>query len=128
MFNVIFHQKFPVVDVLKEEHRLFSDWRIELKDSDPIGYNFGTVHLDYCSEGEQLRQLRSIDFEYFRIPEILRTEIARKFRSLELSDVVNTCVSEFTKNWQNNVIGVHVRSWTDDVQRYRELFKIDKFF
>ena len=128
IFNVIFTKKFPVVDALKEEHRIFSDWRIELKDSDPIGCNFGTVYLDCCSEAEQSRQLRSIDFEYFRIPEILRTEIAHKFRSLEFSDVVNTCVSEFTKNWQNDVIGVHVRSWTDDKQRHRELFKIDNFF
>ena len=72
--------------------------------------------------------MRSIDLEYFRIPEILRTEIARKFRSLGLSDVVNTRVSEFTKAWENNVIGVHVRSWIDDRDRHSELFNIDNFF
>jgi hypothetical protein len=128
LFNMIFKRKFPVVDALKEEHRIFSDWRLELKDSDPIGHNFGTVYLNCCSEAEQSRQLRSIDFEYFRIPEILRTEIAQKFRSLELSDVVNTRVFEFTKNWQNNVLGVHVRSWADEPQRHTELYKIEYVF
>jgi hypothetical protein len=128
MFNVIFKRKFPVADALKEEHLVFSDWRLAVKDSDPIGDNFGTVHLKCCPEEAQSRHLRSIDLEYFRIPEILRTEIALKFCSLELSDVVNTRVCEFTKNWQNNVIGVHIRSWIDDRQRYSELFEIDNFF
>jgi hypothetical protein len=127
-FNVIFKRKFPVVDALSGKHRVFSDWRLALKYSDGIGYNFGTVYLKCCSEAEQSRQLRSIDFEYFRIPETLRADITQKFRSLEFSDVVNTRVSEFTKNWQNNVIGVHVRSWMDDRQRHSELFKIDNFF
>src|SRR5262249_28333309 len=101
MFNMILKRKFPVVDALKEEHRVYSDWRLALKDSDPIGDNFGTVRLKCCPEAEQSRQLRSIDFEYFRIPEVLRTEIAQKFYLLEPNDVVNARVSEFTKNWQN---------------------------
>jgi len=127
-YGIIFKNEIPFRTTVTEDHRVFSDWRFELKDRDLIRADFGTVYLDCVGEDEQVRQLKSIDFEYYHIPRRLMEEVSSVFRSLEFTDVVNTRVSELTKDWNNNVIAVHVRSWSDHPLRRRKLFDLDAFF
>jgi hypothetical protein len=126
IFNLLFKKQFPVVNEYQGKCLEFSDWRFRLKESDPVNENFGTVYLQCCSAKEQSRY--AIDFEYFRIPEVIRSEIASIFSMLEPSTIIQQAVARFTEDWSKDVIAVHVRSWIDDPIRRAALYNLEAYF
>ena len=128
-FSIILKNPIPVIREPTTGYALFEDWwRLSIKESDDIGEKFSTVYLQTCPE--ELQSSRALDFEYFRIPERVRNEIACTYSKLVASDRIREIVDGFSNGWGDGVIAVHARSNTtigDDPNR-QSVFDLNLFF
>jgi hypothetical protein len=128
-FNLIFKRRVPVVSQIEPEFVKFWDWRFVLKPTDDLGDYVGValVHNVYTNEMIPAPP-RSIDLEFFRIPETVRRDISSVFLSLGFSDTVKDAVEPFTADWNSDVISVHIRSWAQNEFRRRNFHNLASFF
>ena len=67
------------------------------------------------------RDARHIDLEYGRIPAAIRTAYAPYFAQLQPVEEIRTAVDQWWRtSGGDDLIGVQVRTWRDDVRRYRK--------
>lgn len=120
----------------EDEHIFFNSFRLKVFDSDKnldkiihnkfsIMYPFDDTDCFYFSSFNY----NFIDFIYR--PDLFNDiyqEYANIFNSLKIKEVIKNKINDFyEKNFDNNTISVHIRSWTDAKDR-EKLFDINKFY
>jgi FkbM family methyltransferase len=94
--------------------RIVNTWRFELLPQDKLPDNF--------SRGFPHDSGRYIDFEYQRIPLAIREDFLKYINRLQPKKYIVEQVENFSKNFDNNTIGISIRTWPD--KEARERFKL----
>ena len=100
--------------------------RLHIKTDDNIPLNFPKFK-SYCAK--QLKEKpMSIDFEFLRIPNNVKSEYIKAFSKIELCDSLNTEVENYSKKFNSKTVSVHIRSWNrPNEQTRRSLHYKTKF-
>mgnify|MGYP001177251441 CR=1 FL=1 len=105
----------------------YNSWRLVVFDDDEIPYGFSENIDKFSAEG------RSIDFEYNRVPEKIKSEYITAFKKLILADEIKKKIDSFSKNnFNKDTVSVHIRSFCDPpgkhgLARGKYKFNIDSF-
>ena len=72
---------------------------------------------------------KDIDYMYMKIPEHIRNEYGLYFNLLKPIPELEYKITDFSNNFNQNTISVHIRSWNRNAELGRRscLFQIDKF-
>lgn len=101
-------------------------WRLEVFDDDlPEGFEEDkNLSKSTCSSNGQ-----GIDFEYQRIPQKVKDSYIQCFKKLDINPIILEMVNSFSeKEFDQDTISVHIRSWFDCGQRQNMFYNIQKFF
>jgi len=88
-----------------------------------LRYEYGVTFHPSVDRG------KCIDFEYERIPENVRKEYIPIFQRIKscVNPKINLIVENFSKNFDQNTVSVHIRTWCDSPERNSTYHSIDKY-
>jgi len=108
---------------IKIEHpadvRLFENFHQANKNDINNLPNTGSVWRLLVDEDEEKfsPEYKTIDFLFNKTPIYFREKYLPLFESLKFNDDVNSIVSDFTKDWDHNMIGLNIRATTTSFNR-----------
>lgn len=108
---------FPDITLVDELINPFIDWRLYV----------------FPEEEHYIENYKTIDFLYEKVPEYFVQEYVKIIDNLKINPDILSYVNNFIKNWDSDMLGVHIRSWHSDYPRSmwhsNSLFEneIDKF-
>tara|TARA_Y100000310_G_scaffold345285_1_gene463425 strand:+ start:3695 stop:4483 length:789 start_codon:yes stop_codon:yes gene_type:complete len=70
---------------------------------------------------------RNIDIEYNRIPQSVRETYCKYFQQLQIQPDILQEVETFSRNFDENTVSIHVRSWADDDERNGAFHRVENF-
>jgi hypothetical protein len=112
--------------------KMYPSWRLAVLDTDPIPNGFTKVTADRDMAGNKFSftcpRLRNIDLEFSRIPPAVRTECVNKFSNLIINPEILEKAEKFSSNFNDETISVHIRSWSDDIERKDSFHRLESFF
>ena len=112
--------------------KTYPSWRLAVLDEDPIPNGFAKITANRDIAGNKFSftcpKLRNIDLEFLRMPESVRSEYVNKFNDLVINPEILERVESFSKKFNNETISVHIRSWSDDVERKSSFHRLENFF
>ena len=114
-FLNIYYKGFKILKNIKFRNSVF----FYLEEKDQIENNFSTPLFDTKKNfWYRINNGVSIDYEYEKIPQILREEYLFLLKKLVVSKKVNLIVEEFIKNnFSKKMIGLQMRTWANDNRR-----------
>ena len=88
-----------------------------------LRYEYGVTFYPSVDRG------KCIDFEYERIPENVKKEYIPIFQKLKscVNPKINLIVEDFSKNFDQDTVSVHIRTWCDSPERNSTYHSIDKY-
>jgi hypothetical protein len=130
------HQDFFTVDyqpnpeTIKQEIEICTTWSLELFE-DEITRGFLKepkvlkIYHDYDTTFELTN---SIDFHFNNISTYLVEDLKKHFKRIEFASIVTDTVEAYVlKHDLSDVVGVHIRSWSDDAGRHARLHDLSLF-
>jgi hypothetical protein len=115
----------------KKNKVIRSSWRFEVF-PDELPENFSIID-DKIEKifGKKFNPIipqgKTIDFEYERIPFKLKESYIKCFDKLKINKNILKSVEQFSNNFDDNTVSVHIRTWHDDMGRNEKLFDMNKF-
>lgn len=119
-----------------EESFYFNSWRLKVFDSDKnldkiINNNFSIMYPYDDTDCLYFQSFNNNFIDFIYRPDLFNDiyqEYANIFNSLKIKEVITNKINDFyKKNFNNNTISVHIRSWTDAKDR-EKLFDLNKFY
>jgi len=108
---------FPNVKLVDESINPIIDWRLKVS----------------ADEENIIDDYKTIDFLYEKIPQHFINKYLKVIEKLEINSDILDYVNDFIKDWDTDILGVHIRTWYSDYPRNlwhdNSLFEreIDKF-
>jgi hypothetical protein len=113
----------------KEEVTICQTWQLEIFDDDSDNLKNKNIFLSVCGEGGiHFLNEGSIDFQYFNISDKMILEYLKYFNKIKFNSELLQQSNKFcSDNDIENCIGVHIRTWGDDLYRNNKLFDIQDY-
>ena len=131
-FNKLFSNDIEVYEYGKDD--LVMDKNIShclvICDSDGLEINFNNFTSGCAKQFTKSDKLnRNIDFMYNKIPIELKCEYIEYFKILKPIECIQTEIDDFSKNFDNKTVSVHIRSWNRNGEGSRRdgLYNIEKY-
>jgi len=103
---------------------------MSINDTDNIPKYFNTFNSN-CNVKFicKYKDNKDIDYMYMKIPEHIRNEYGLYFNLLKPVPEIESKINNFSTNFNQNTVSVHIRSWNRNAElgRRSSLFQIDKF-
>jgi hypothetical protein len=116
------------IDDIKD--KTYKSDRLYINSNDNIPQQFNTFNSNcgirfICKNKDN----KDIDYMYMKIPEHIRAEYGLYFNLLKPIPEIESKINDFSINFNQNTISVHIRSWNRNAELGRRsgLFQIDKF-
>lgn len=101
-------------------YQVYDSWRLLTLPEERLGRNFSRAYVS--------REGNNIDFEYERIPLIIREDILKYVRRLMPNKGITEKVEEFHKKFDRGSVSVNIRSWPGENRSVffdiRNLYKV----
>ena len=128
-FNKLFKNNIEV-DEIKKGDKVLKDPYLVIKESDNLPEKFNNFKSN-CNRGFRCQdpKNRNIDYMYNKIPKFIKYEFINCFKKLEPIDELKKKIEDFSKNFKDTTISVHIRSWNRNGEKSRRdgLFNIQKY-
>lgn len=114
----------------KKEVEVCTTWSLRLFKDELEGQYLKEPNIIkiYHDDSKILELKNSIDFQYLNIHDSIIKKIAPYFHKIEFTPLIKDTVESYAERFDlKNVIGIHIRSWSDDVGRHRRLHDIKLF-
>ena len=132
ILNCSFHKLFKNDAEVqnKPQKNIYNSHCLAIKESDALPKNFNTFQSNCSvkfSKSDNLQ--RNIDFMYNKIPESIKNEYIELFKILKPIDTLQNNINNFSKQFNEKTISVHIRSWNRNKEGGRRsyLFDIQKY-
>lgn len=108
---------FPDIKLVNESINPIIDWRLKV----------------LPEEEHYIDQYKTIDLLYEKTPQYFIDKYVKLIESLRIDSDILEYVTDFIKDWDSDVLGVHIRTWHSDFPRnswhHNSIFEneIDKF-
>lgn len=108
---------FPEIELTEESINPVMDWRLKV----------------FSEEQKYIKNYKTIDLLYENTPQYFIDVYCKIITNLKINQDILDYVNNFTKDWDSDLLGVHIRSWHSDYPRNmwhdNSLFEkeIDKF-
>lgn len=131
-FNKIFKNNCSVnyESIDSENDKTYKSDRLYINNDDNIPELFNTFNskcnVNFICE---YKDNKDIDYMYMKIPEHIRNEYGLYFNLLKPIPEIESKINDFSNNFNQNTVSVHIRSWNRNAElgRRSSLFQIDKF-
>ena len=129
-FNKLFRNDIEL-KTFDTSFKIYNHHCLVVTDNDKIPYNFNTfkpkVKKKKFSKNDKFN--RNIDFMYNKIPLNIKKKYINYFKTLKLNSNLEKKVIEFSKNFNEKTISLHIRSWNRNGENSRQkiLFNLDNF-
>jgi len=132
ILNCSFHKLFKNdIEVQNNPQKnIYNSHCLAIKESDVLPKHFNTFQSKCSvkfSKSDKLQ--RNIDFMYNKIPESIKNEYIELFKILKPIDTLQNKINNFSEQFNEKTVSVHIRSWNRNKEMGRRsyLFDIQKY-
>lgn len=128
-FDKLFSNDIEISEI-KKEFQIYNHHCLYVNDNDNINDNFNNFDPKIKKKFRlNDKKKRNIDFMYNKIPDNVKQNYIKYFKILELNSELKSKVDEFSKNFNEKTISIHIRSWNRNGEKSRQdvLFNLQKF-
>ena len=128
-FEKLFENNIEIKQI-KEDYKIYNHHCLSVSDKDNIPKNFNTFKSNLKKKTMTLndRFNRNIDLMYNKIPDNIKIKYINYFKILKLNKDLQEKVDNFSKNFNEHTISIHIRSWNRKNEESRKsLFNLNKY-
>jgi len=127
-FNELFINNIEITKIEKN-NKIYDNHCLSISDKDNLPKNFNNFDSKIKNRKftKNDRFNRNIDFMYNKIPDNVKIKYIKYFKILQLHPKLEVKVNEFSKQFNEKTISIHIRSWNRKNEKIRtKLFNIKK--
>ena len=111
-FSNLFINDIEITKIDKND-KIYNSHCLSISDKDNLPHNFNTFKSNVKKKSftKNDRFNRNIDFMYNKIPDNVKINYIKYFKILKLIPNLELIVNEFSKQFNEKTISVHIRSW-----------------
>jgi len=125
-FNLLFKNDIEIKKINETDKPHISD-KLLILETDEIPDDFNKFKTN-CKKVDKIYNKKFIDFMYNEIPQKIKDEYIECFKELKLIKELDKIVNNFSKNFNDKTISLHIRSWNRPNEKGRScLYNLNKF-
>ena len=128
-FNKLFINDIEIIEIEKN-NIIYDNHCLSISDNDNIPHNFNNFDSKLKSRKftKNDKFNRNIDFMYNDIHINVKIKYIKYFKILKLHPILEENINEFSKNFNEKTISVHIRSWNRNNESKRSrLYDLNKY-